>query len=138
MRKDGIQRQIAMASEAAYSWPKYKREEAKAIMEHCGSGATPEQIQGYLDHGRVGVKYVVMSRLSPEAIAELMPCAKVLPEGFVQFGTHPLSLDEAIKEMQARQIKPLLTLDDQDDVQEIGMMYSEVWIEDEEGNKVTV
>jgi hypothetical protein len=100
-------------------------------------GTTPEQIQGYLDHGRMGAKYVVMSRLSPEAIAELMPCAKVLPEGFVQFGTHPLSLDEAIKEMQARQIKPLLTLDDPDGVViEIGMMYSEVWIEDEEGNKV--
>jgi hypothetical protein len=39
-----------MAAEASYSWPKYKREEAKAIMEHCGSGATPEQIQVALDH----------------------------------------------------------------------------------------
>ncbi len=84
------------------------------------------------------VKYVVMRRLSQEAITELMPNVKILPGGYVQFGTHPLSLDEATKEMQARQTKPLLILDDQDNVQEIGMMYSEVWIEDEEGNKVTV
>ncbi len=82
------------------------------------------------------MRYVVVSRLSPEAIAE-MPHVKVLPGGYIQYGTHPLPLDEATKEMQARQAQPLLILDGPDNVMEIGKMYAEVWIENEAGNRVT-
>jgi len=86
----------------------------------------------------VGVKYVVVSRLSPEAIAEMPQVLySVLSGGYIETRTHPLPLDEATKEMQRRQAQPLLILDGPDNVQKIGMMYAEVWIEDEAENRVT-
>ena len=84
------------------------------------------------------MKYVVVSRLSPEAIAEMPQVLySVLSGGYIETRTHPLPLDEATKEMQRRQAQPLLILDGPDNVQKIGMMYAEVWIEDEAENRVT-
>jgi len=82
------------------------------------------------------VKYVVVGRLSQEAIAE-MTHVKVLPGGYIQYGTHPLPLDEATKEMQVRQSQPLLILGRKGGAMKIGKMYAEVWIENEAGNRVT-
>ena len=84
------------------------------------------------------MKYVVVSRLSPEAIAEMPQVLySVLPGGYIETRTHPLPLNEAHNEMQRRQAQPLLILDGPDNVQKIGMMYAEVWIEDEAENRVT-
>jgi hypothetical protein len=78
----------------------------------------------------VGVKYVVFGRMSQEAIEEIgTPLGEVVSE-------FALSLPDAIKKHGKWQSRPLLILDGPGDVQEIGMMYAEVLIEDENGNRV--
>lgn len=83
------------------------------------------------------MKYVVMGRLSKEAIAETMPNARILPGGYIQFGTPPMILEEAIKEKERREALELKIMDGPDETITIGKTYEEVWIEDEEGNKIT-
>ena len=84
------------------------------------------------------VKYVVVSRLSPEAIAEMPQVLySVLSGGYIETRTHPLPLDEATKEMQRRQAQPLLILDGPDNVQKIGKMYAKVEIRNTKGEVAT-
>jgi hypothetical protein len=81
------------------------------------------------------VKYVVASRLSPEALAE-SPHLSEISGGGVEWRTRPLPLEEAKQEQQAREAQPLLILGRKGGAMKIGMMYAEVWIEDENGNRV--
>lgn len=77
------------------------------------------------------MKYVVVSRLSPEAIAEFREHSDTTHH------TPPMIYPEAHQEKLAREALPLKILDGPGGTRTIGMMYAEVWIEDEAGNRVT-
>lgn len=76
------------------------------------------------------MKYVVVGRLTQEAKAEFRI---MVP----RHQTPVESVEEARRLCEDAKAQPLLTVAPEGGTVQIGMMYAEVWIEDETGNRVT-